>query len=361
MVEPGDIIIDRYRVLEDLNGRFSKTFEVEDTIEGDRKVMKVLIPCINPIPKMLFRREFAVLTTLEHPGIPRGEEYSYFMFRCPHTDEILHGFVMEKIAGQDLGKWLRENERITNTEQAIEWLEQLIDILSYVHSQNYLHRDIKPSNIMLKPDGKLVLIDFGIVKEIIQREQKEHDPATIIGTPGYNSREQQQGLANIDYRADFFSLGRTFLHLLTGTCPGPDEHPRFRQDPSGNLLWQDQAPEISQEFKNLIDNLMDPRREHRPQNTDKILRLIKKIKYPKPGVVPIEDDESVGIPTKLGKPPEFRPLFVFSSVAFNFVFLTLPAMGVRLEEIPGLQVLLVVIICVISGFLVVPWIKYYLL
>ncbi|MDB9535067.1 serine/threonine-protein kinase [Dolichospermum planctonicum CS-1226] len=361
MVEPGDIIIDRYRVLEDLNGRFSKTFEVQDTIKNDLKVMKVLIPCINPRLEEFFQREFTALRKFQHPGIPRGQEYGYYMFRCPHTDEILHGFVMEKIAGQDLGKWLRENERITNTEQAIEWLEQLIDILSYVHSQNYLHRDIKPSNIMLKPDGKLVLIDFGIVKAIIQREQKEHDPATIIGTPGYNSREQQQGLADIDYRADFFSLGRTFLHLLTGTCPGPDEHPRFRQDQSGNLLWQDQAPGISQEFKDLIDYLMEPRRERRPQNIKQILELIDNIRYPQPGVVPIEDDESVGIPTKLGKPPQFRPLFVFSSVAFNFVFLTLPAMGVRLEEIPGLQVLFVVIICVISGFLVVPWIKYYLL
>jgi serine/threonine protein kinase len=339
MIQPGDIIIDRYRVLEDLKGQFSKTFEVEDRFKNDHKVMKVLIESSNPKLKHLFQREFAALTRLEHPGIPKGEEYGYFIFRCPHTQEILRGFVMEKIDGQDLGKWLEDNQRIANTAQAIEWLEQLITILSYVHGQKYLHRDIKPRNIMLKDDGKLVLIDFGIVKELIEPIDPLA-PATIIGTPGYNSREQQQGLRTIDYRADFFSLARTFLHLLTGTYPGSDEYPNFPQDTSGKLLWQDKAPGISQEFKDLIDRLMEPNREHRPQNTQKILRLIDRIKH---------------------SPREFRPLFVFSSVAFNFVFLTLLARGVRLEEIPGLQVFFVVIICVISGFLVVPWIKYYLL
>ncbi|WP_290600906.1 protein kinase [Anabaena sp. AL93] len=258
MIQPGDIIIDRYRVLEDLKGQFSKTFEVEDMFKNDHKVMKVLIESSNPKLKHLFQREFAALTRLEHPGIPKGEEYGYFIFRCPHTQEILRGFVMEKIDGQDLGKWLEDNQRIANTAQAIEWLEQLITILSYVHGQKYLHRDIKPRNIMLKDDGKLVLIDFGIVKELIEPIDPLA-PATIIGTP---------------------------------------------------------------------------------QNTQKILRLIDRIKH---------------------GPREFRPLFVFSSVAFNFVFLTLLARGVRLEEIPGLQVFFVVIICVISGFLVVPWIKYYLL
>lgn len=358
MIQPGDIIIDRYRVIQDLNGRFSKTFEVEDRIENDLKVMKVLIPSINPIPRRLFQIEFAALTRLEHPGIPRGEEYGYFMFHCPHTQEILHGFVMEKIDGQDLGKWLKQNQRLANTAQAIEWLKQLIKILDYVHTQEYLHRDIKPRNIMLKPDGQLVLIDFGIVKELIQREQREHDPATIIGTPGYNSPEQQQGHGDIDYRADFFSLGRTFLHLLTGTYPGSDQHLNFTQDTSGNLLWQNQAPEIDQEFKKLIDNLMKPNRKDRPQNTQQILHLIDRIENGEPPDIPTPPPPYIPTPVK---PPEFRPLFVFSSVALNFVFLTLPAMGVRLEEIPGLQVLCVVIICVISGFLVVPWIKYYLL
>jgi serine/threonine protein kinase len=332
MIESGDIINDRYHVLQELRNSFCKTFEVKDSFLNDHKIMKILTQS-HPRILELFARECDVLKILNHLGIPKVQADGYITFRCPHTQEILHGLVMEKIAGQDLGKWLEQNQRIANTEQAIEWLEQLIHILSYVHGEKYLHRDIKPSNIMLKPDGQLVLIDFGIVKEFIQKTQKQTIPTTIVGTPGYNSREQELG-ENINYTSDFFSLGRTFLHLLTGISPEYDNFPRDAR--TGKLLWQDKAPEIPQKFKDLIDYLMEPNREHRPQNTKEILRLIRKIKD--------------------GKQPEFRPLFVFSSVALNFVFLTLLAT----ELPPGLKVLFLVILCVISGFLVVPWIKYLL-
>ena len=240
--------------------------------------------------------------------------------------------ILQKILSGDTDTDIAKAMSITEGSVR-KYVERIcIDILSYVHDQNYLHRDINPSNIMLKPDGQLVLIDFGIVKEFIQKTQKQTIPTTIVGTPGYNSPEQQEG--NVGYTSDFFSLGRTFLHLLTGIFPGYDNFPR---DARGKLLWQDKAPEISEEFKNLIDYLMEPNQKNRPQNTKEILRLIPK--------------------NKDGKQPEFRPLFVFSSLALNFVFLTLLAT----ELPPGLKVLFFVVLCVISGFLVVPWIKYYLL
>lgn len=340
MIEPGDFISGRYYIIQELgDGGFAKTFEAEDRVNYDHKVIKILNLDYSGNPNILklFEQEYRVLSNLDHPGIPKVEIDGYLKFSCPHTQEILHGLVMEKIEGQDLGKWVRSNQKITNETQAIDWLKQLTDILDHVHSQNYVHRDIKPDNIMLKPNGQLVLIDFGIVKEYIQKTQRQTIANTIIGTPGYSSpeQEQQQPGWELNYKSDFFSLGRTFVHLLTATFP---KHQNLQLDLLSRnryLLWRDEAPEFSEQLKNLIDNLMEYNPKDRPKNTQEILWLIKKL----------ED-----------KDPPFHPVIVFLSFTLNFVFLTLLAMGVPLTL--GWKVLFLVIICGIGGFLVTPLIKY---
>ncbi|MFM6281276.1 MAG: serine/threonine protein kinase, partial [Dolichospermum sp.] len=291
----------------------------------------------NPQILQLFEREYRVLSNLNHPGIPKVEIDGYLKFPCPHTGEILHGLVMEKIEGQDLGKWVRLNQKIANEAQAIDWLKQLTDILDHVHSQNYVHRDIKPDNIMLKPNGQLVLIDFGIVKEYIQKTQRKTIANTIIGTPGYSSPEQerQQPGRELNYTSDFFSLGRTFVHLLTAIFPDNQQLQAGLRSQNRELLWQDKAPGFSRQLKDIIDYLMEYNPRDRPKNTQEILRLIKKL----------ED-----------KDPYFHPVIVFFSFTLNFVFLTLLAMGVTLPV--EWKILFLVVICAIGGFLVKPLIKY---
>jgi eukaryotic-like serine/threonine-protein kinase len=332
MIEHGDIINNRYHVLQELgDGGFGRTFEVQDSFVNNYKVIKILTQSTDKVLE-LFEREHDVLKRLKHPGIPNVQVDGYVTFLCSHTQELLHGLVMEKIAGQDLGKWLEKNEKIANTKQAIEWLEQLTLILSHVHCQNYLHRDIKPDNIMLKPDDQLVLIDFGIVKEFIQKTQQQTVPSTRVGSPDYRSPEQEAG-KEVDYRSDFFSLGRTFVHLLTGIRPGD-----FTIDKqTGKLLWQDKAPEIAKEFKDLIDYFMEYDPRYRPKNTEEILLLIQRIKH---------GDKAVIVPISI----------VFLSFTLNFVFLTLLAMGVSLSI--GWKVIFVVILFVVGSFIVVPLIKY---
>jgi len=73
---------------------------------------------------------------------------------------------MEKIAGANLQDWLKNRGRPISQEQALNWLKQLSEILDQVHRLNYFHRDIKPHNIMCKPNGQLVLIDFGTAREV---------------------------------------------------------------------------------------------------------------------------------------------------------------------------------------------------
>lgn len=271
MIEPGDFISSRYYIIQELgDGGFAKTFEAEDCINGDRKVIKILNLDYWGNPKILklFEQEYKVLSNLNHPGIPKVEIDGYLKFSCPHTQEILYGLVMEKIEGQDLGKWVRANQKIANETQAVDWLKQLTDILDHVHSQNYVHRDIKPDNIMLKPNGQLVLIDFGIVKEYIQKTQRQTIANTRIGTPGYSSPEQEreQPEWELKYTSDFFSLGRTFVHLLTSTFPDNESLNPALQTGNRDLLWRDQAPGFSEQFKNLIDNLM----EYNPKKDQKI-------------------------------------------------------------------------------------------
>ena len=138
---------------------------------------------------------------------------------------------MEKIEGQDLLKWLEiQNYQPITSEQAIDWLTQLTEILNLVHNQNYFHRDIKPQNIMCRSNGKLVLIDFGAVREVTETVQRTTGEVTRISSMGYTPEEQKKGKA--EPRSDFFALGRTFVYLLTAQQPM-----NLQEDPrSGKLI-----------------------------------------------------------------------------------------------------------------------------
>ncbi len=285
------LLQDRYRVIRFLGGGgFGQTFEVDD--RGTRKVLKVLNLAFFSDPRTkdrvvsLFQQEAAVLNQLNHSGIPKVESDGYFAFWPQGSQEPLHCLVMEKIEGSNLEDWLksRGNQPITPVE-AIAWLKQLAEILNQVHRQQYCHRDIKPANIMLKPDGQLVLIDFGAVRELTQT-YLHGQTGTPIGTPGYAPSEQMNGRSV--QQSDFFALGRTFVQLLTGKHP-IDLH----EDPeTGKLIWQNSVPHISNSWVDLIykllgrsladfiDELMEPSWKKRPKNTQVILKRLNKIGRP---------------------------------------------------------------------------------
>ncbi|MFM7366063.1 MAG: serine/threonine protein kinase [Cuspidothrix sp.] len=343
MIQPGDIIHNRYRVIKKLgSGGFATTFEVEDIVEKDHKVIKILRDNAYSRQKVreLFAQEYEILRRFNHPAIPKVNIDGFVGITYEQNQQMFNmpGLVMERIEGENLQEWLDNGNRITNTPQAIQWLKQLVDILGYVHGERYVHRDIKPANIMLKPDGQLVLIDFGIVKELSQQYEKQNIPSTRIGTPGYAAPEQENSTLQtlqtlletrrFDYRADFFSLGRTFVHLLTGESPMD----LSTDSQTGKLLWRDKAPGIDEDFRDLIDQLMEYNPNKRPKNTQKIKNLLK----PKPGIV-------------------FPMPIAYLSFALNITLLILPVLGVTLSI--GLKVLFVVILCVIFGFLVKPWMR----
>ncbi|MEG4119602.1 serine/threonine-protein kinase [Microcoleus sp. N9_B4] len=262
----------RYRLVAPLGGGgFGRTFEVDDN--GARRVLKVLLK-EHPKAVELFKQEADVLVRLRHPGIPKVDRDGYFTFTPAHSTESFHCLVMEKIAGANLQDWLKHRGRPISQEQAVNWLKQLSEILDQVHRLNYFHRDIKPHNIMCKPNGQLVLIDFGTAREVSATyfaKVGQGQNVTGIVSPGYTPPEQTNGKAVP--QSDFFALGRTFVYLLTGKPPTAfPENPR-----TGRLMWRKGAPQVSDSVANVIDYLMAPFPGNRPQSPQMVLQCLEEI------------------------------------------------------------------------------------
>jgi eukaryotic-like serine/threonine-protein kinase len=289
------LIKNRYRVIKLLGGGgFARTFEVEDN--STKKVLKVLslsrFSNLENKHKVinLFQREAEVLSRLNNSGVPKVDSDGYFELRFQDCPEPLYCLVMEKIEGLNLQQWLENHDNKPVTpEQAIAYLKQLVEILAKVHAQGYFHRDIKPANIMIKPDGHLVLIDFGAVRDLAQTYLQQHQENTIIGTPGYSPPEQMKG--NAVAQSDLFALGRTFVYLLTGKPPFNIEE----DHQTGKLIWRDKVLYKSNywidwldKFRwrclttslytstlfDLLDEMMEPYWKNRPENMQLILQRL---------------------------------------------------------------------------------------
>ncbi|MBD2521195.1 serine/threonine-protein kinase [Nostoc sp. FACHB-133] len=281
-----------YRVTRPIGqGGFAKTFEVSDS--GKLKILKVLI--LNQTKAVsLFQQEAEVLKRLNHPGIPNAEEY--FKFFPQNSQEPVHCLVMDKIDGEDLHEWLKKRDnRPISEKQAVLWLTQLANILHEVHQQQFFHRDIKPSNIMLTADGQLVLIDFGIAREITGTYEKKQVAGQITKfvSDGYAPLEQINGHAVP--QSDFFALGRTFVHLLTGKYPLELMDDPYGDPYTAGLNWRDKANHISPLLADFIDHLMMRPVKDRPANTQIILERL------------VEINETL-YPTKLTKPEPVKVL-----------------------------------------------------
>ncbi len=260
------IIQQRYRIIKPLRPpnrhHPNEIFEVED--RGVKKVMKVLT---DDRPQMveMFEREALTLQFLNHPGIPKVDLDGYFSLEV--GDRLLRCLVMEKIEGENLEDWLQNNGPISQ-RQTLNWLRQLIEILDVIHREHFFHRDIKPSNIVLKPNGQLVLIDFGAARGITNTflAKLNLKNATTVISGGYTPPEQVEGRGIP--QSDFFALGRTFVHLLTGKSPLELE----KDVKNHRLIWRKEAKQISPVLADFIDELMAVFPGDRPQNTEVILR-----------------------------------------------------------------------------------------
>jgi serine/threonine-protein kinase len=131
-----------------------------------------------------------------------------------------HYFVMEYVEGTTLKQELEAGKRY-DEHTAVEIVLQVAQAIQHASRRGLIHRDIKPANIVLTPDGIAKLADLGMARETGDADLARAEKGMTIGTPYYISPEQIEGHEDIDVRADIYSLGATFYHLVTGRRPFP--------------------------------------------------------------------------------------------------------------------------------------------
>ena len=181
-LENGDLLKERYRILDILGqGGMGAVYRAMDESLDVIVAIKENSFLTDDYARQ-FQREAKILASLRHPNLPRV--FDYFVI-----NQKAQYLVMDFIEGDDLRQWMSREEDITELE-ALQIGIAICDALIYLHSQDppIIHRDIKPGNVKITPDGKVVLVDFGLVKLLDEKEITT--TAARAMTPGYSPPEQ---------------------------------------------------------------------------------------------------------------------------------------------------------------------------
>lgn len=261
MLEIGSLVDGKYKILNKIgqggmsvvylamNERANKQWAIKEVRKDGVQNFEVV--------KQGLIAETEMLKKLSHPNLPS-------------IIDVIDGdgtflIVMDYIEGRHLESVVKEYGA-QRQEDVIEWAKQLCDVLSYLHSRKppIIYRDMKPSNVMLKPDGKVMLIDFGTAREF-----KENSVAdtTCLGTQGYAAPEQYGGHGQTDTRTDIYCLGATLYHLLTGHNPS---EPPYEMYPI--RYWN---PELSSGLEEIILKCTQKNPDDRYQNCGELLYALE--------------------------------------------------------------------------------------
>lgn len=214
MLEIGSLVDGKYRILNKvgqggmsvvymaMNERANKTWAIKEVRKDGSQDFDVV--------KQGLIVETDMLKRLNHSHLPSIIDV------IDGEDSFL--IVMDFIEGKTLKDVLNEYGPQPQ-ESVVDWAKQLCDVLGYLHSREpaIIYRDMKPSNVMLKPDGDIVLFDFGTAREY---KAQSIEDTTCLGTKGYAAPEQYGGHGQTDARTDIYCLGATMYHLLTAHNPG---------------------------------------------------------------------------------------------------------------------------------------------
>lgn len=263
-----EVFRERYQILRMLGrGGFGVTFLAKDIYLPSQPlcVIKQLCPKFADLPALesareRFEREAKTLSLLgSHSQIPRLLDYF-----------VIDGefyLVQEYVRGYTLARLIRRVGPLS--ELGIrKFLREILPLLKYIHSNRVIHRDIKPQNILrCQDDGRLVLIDFGAVKEIAQMgDTSEKAPTTnFIGTVGFAPPEQFS--LRPTYASDIYALGVTCLYLLTAKPPLDFTSDRR----TGEIAWR-QEVQVSEVLGQILDKMLKTSLQSRYQSVDAILK-----------------------------------------------------------------------------------------
>ncbi len=249
MLEIGSLVDGKYKILSEIghggmsvvymaiNEKANKTWAVKE-IRKDGKLD------FNTVRQGLMA-EIDTLKKLRHPNLPSIVDV------IEDNDSFI--IVMDYIEGHSLDKILEENGAQPE-EYVVEWAKQLCDVFGYLHSRTppIIYRDMKPANVMLKPDGSIMVIDFGTAKNY----EIDLGETTGIGTIGYAAPEQYigSGLGRTDARTDIYCLGITLYHLLTSV------------DPCKNLISDKSIRAVNPTLSHGLDAIIQKCTQHQPDD-----------------------------------------------------------------------------------------------
>lgn len=252
-------LIPRYTLLDTLGESVRATVYLAHSAALNRNVaLKVSHGADDEAPQ--FAREFETVGVLRHPAIVDIYDYG--------VHEGREFIAMEYFPCGDLKSRLQNP---VSEREALEYLERIAEGLAAVHAQGILHRDLKPPNIMLREDGQVVLIDFGLARNLGHGTQSTR-AGVLRGSPYYMSPEQAQG-HELDPRSDLYSLGVLFFEMLTGEKPylGSSAIEVLQQHVNGPVP---QLPEGLAQHQTLLEGMMAKDRDDRfPSASDLLASL----------------------------------------------------------------------------------------
>ncbi len=265
-IKSGTILKNRYRIDRVLGqGGMGAVYESFDVNLGVKVAVKENLFTSAEYERQ-FKREATILAGLRHPNLPRVTDH----FIIGGESQYL---VMDFIQGVDLRDRL-ESEGEVSEEEALPWFLAICDALTYLHSRNppILHRDIKPGNIKIMPNGRAVLVDFGLAKVV------EADGTTTTGakamTPGFSPPEQY-GTGRTDPRTDVYSLGATMYTVLTATIPEDSIQRAMGRDKLTPVRKRN--PGMSHGLARVIEKALAIRSEDRYQTVSKMATALSSI------------------------------------------------------------------------------------
>ncbi|MGB5715156.1 MAG: serine/threonine-protein kinase [Waterburya sp.] len=263
----GKIIGSRYKVLEYIaKGGFGKTYLAEDTqLPGkDLCVVKQLslsaeAPKFLTVARRLFKAEAEALYSLgHHEQIP--ELLAYF-----EESEKFY-LVQQYIEGQTIEQELN-SAAIWSEANVVELLQDCLKILEFIHEKGVIHRDIKPANLIRRHgDHKIVLVDFGTVKNILQEHPNVSQLTVAVGTKGYMPAEQARGIPRPT--SDLYALGMIGIQALTRVEPL-----ELEEDDHGELIWTHLA-EVNPGLAKILTEMTRYHFEDRYQSAQEALQAL---------------------------------------------------------------------------------------
>jgi serine/threonine protein kinase len=255
----------RYQIMSPIGrGGMSTVYLARDLRTGMEVAVKELSPELAGEASIRNRaiREGRVLGSFSHPGIVR-------VLDVLERDQSV-AIVMEHVQGLSLRDVLKHG-RVPNSRVAARLMADIADAVAYIHQRGVVWRDPKPGNVIISPDGRVVLIDFGIARQSDSADDREKTSfGLVIGTPGYMSPEQAKGEA-IDSRSDVFGMGALFFEILTGRRLFGDGDPMTVimkiVDPSAARVPSSVTPD-AWEFDEIVSQCLLQQKEQRATAAD---------------------------------------------------------------------------------------------